>query len=42
MIWIARVRVMVMVGGMSDRGVWEMGGEREMLDVRVESMRGER
>ena len=42
MIWLARVRVMVMVGGMSDRGVWEMGGERDNSDVRVESMRGER
>ena len=40
--WIARVRVMVLVGGISDRGVWEMGYDREMLDVRVESMRGER
>ena len=29
-------------GGISDRGVWEMGDDREMLDVRVESMRGER
>ena len=42
MFWIARVRVMVLVGGISDRGVWEMGYDREILDVRVERMRGER
>ena len=33
---------MVLVGGISDRGVWEMDDDREMLDVRVEIMRGER
>ena len=33
---------MVLVGGISDRGVWERGDDREVLDVRVESMRGER
>ena len=38
----SRVRAMVLVGGISDRGVWEMGDDREMLDVRVEIMRGER
>ena len=40
MIWIERVRVMVMVGGESERGAWEMSGEREMSDVRVERHEG--